>query len=227
MARPGIGYDQVAQVADALTAAGESPTIALVRQRLGSGSPNTIHRHLTAWQKVQPAGRRTPTLPDGLQAAILRELEHQATQARAEAEARMKQVEAEATELARAGEAMEAELLELNEALAGMRAERDSAVLNAQGRAGEIDRLRAEVAEERAAAEAARIEAAQTRLRAEGSMEALQNARGEIAKLHEAIESERSARALAAQEAAELRGEIKTLRELRFPPTNDGSVETR
>ena len=51
MARAGITYDQVAHRADAMAAEGRDPTIQGLREALGgTGSPNTIHKHLTAWR---------------------------------------------------------------------------------------------------------------------------------------------------------------------------------
>ena len=59
MARPGISYEQVATVADALVGQGEKPSIQRIRERLGTGSPNTIHRHLKTWRAAQaPTERR-------------------------------------------------------------------------------------------------------------------------------------------------------------------------
>ena len=49
MARRGITAEQVADTADSLLQAGERPTIERIRAQLGSGSPNTINRHLDAW----------------------------------------------------------------------------------------------------------------------------------------------------------------------------------
>lgn len=55
MARIGIAYEVVAAAADALLAEGRKTTLAAVRERIGSGSMNTIHRHSTIWQ-----GRQKP-----------------------------------------------------------------------------------------------------------------------------------------------------------------------
>ncbi|KJZ03183.1 mucin, partial [Halomonas sp. S2151] len=67
MARTGITYEQVATVADALVGQGEKPSIQRIREQLGTGSPNTIHRHLKAWRATQaPAERRAARLPDEL-----------------------------------------------------------------------------------------------------------------------------------------------------------------
>ncbi|WP_343878783.1 DNA-binding protein, partial [Cupriavidus pauculus] len=50
MAREGITFEQVAAAADALVGEGQQPTIRAIRERLGTGSPNTVHKHLTAWR---------------------------------------------------------------------------------------------------------------------------------------------------------------------------------
>ncbi|MGP9743695.1 DNA-binding protein, partial [Halomonas sp. AOP4-A1-5] len=50
MARPGISFEHVAHAADTLVGRGERPTIAAVRDEIGTGSPNTIHRHLQQWR---------------------------------------------------------------------------------------------------------------------------------------------------------------------------------
>jgi chromosome segregation ATPase len=68
MARTGVTEKQVAQAADELVLAGERPTIERVRASLGTGSPNTLIRHLDAWWK-QLGERLTETrrqinLPD-------------------------------------------------------------------------------------------------------------------------------------------------------------------
>ncbi|MFA7486932.1 MAG: DNA-binding protein [Lysobacteraceae bacterium] len=51
MARSGVTEEQVAHAADELLLAGERPTIERVRASLGTGSPNTLIRHLDAWWK--------------------------------------------------------------------------------------------------------------------------------------------------------------------------------
>ena len=65
MARQGITFEQVAAVADALAGEGQQPTIRAVREKLGdTGSPNTIHKHLTAWREARPvAAAAAPELP--------------------------------------------------------------------------------------------------------------------------------------------------------------------
>ena len=81
MARQGITFEQVAAVADALAGEGQQPTIRAVREKLGdTGSPNTIHKHLTAWREARPvAAAAAPELPQALTAAIAAEIERAAS----------------------------------------------------------------------------------------------------------------------------------------------------
>ena len=67
MARPGITFEQVAAVADAMLGKGQQPTINGVRERIGTGSPNTIHKHLLVWRAARPQTiAAVPELPASL-----------------------------------------------------------------------------------------------------------------------------------------------------------------
>ncbi len=97
MAREGISYDQVAAAADALVGAGQKPSIRNVREALGTGSPNTVHRHLTAWRAAQPVAQGVAyELPADLANAFGRELARGAAAARAEVEAQLVEARQEA-----------------------------------------------------------------------------------------------------------------------------------
>ena len=122
MAREGITFEQVAAAADGLAGEGQQPTIRAVRERLGTGSPNTIHKHLTAWREARPVAAATaPELPHALAASISAEIERAAAQARGEIQGRLVQAQAEAAELAAAGEVIEAERDALAEQVATLR----------------------------------------------------------------------------------------------------------
>lgn len=54
MARKGISYELVEEVANELVAEGIQPTTRLIRLRLGTGSPNTIQRYINAWLNARP-----------------------------------------------------------------------------------------------------------------------------------------------------------------------------
>ena len=62
--------------ADQLVQEGKKPTIASLRERLGSGSITTIHKYLTQWKarKNQPA---SPTPPPSEFSALLRAVQSQ------------------------------------------------------------------------------------------------------------------------------------------------------
>lgn len=128
MARPGISFEIVAHAADTLVGRGEKPTIAAVRNEIGTGSPNTIHKHLTAWKATQaPAQRQTATLPDELAAALAQEIERQASAARADAEAIALDAQQTADQLAETGETLETENDDLRAKADQLSAERDEA----------------------------------------------------------------------------------------------------
>ena len=91
MAGEGITKEQVAAACNTLVAQGKKPTIRSVREQLGdTGSPNTIHRFLTAWQDAQPVtAAAAPALSVGVVNAIAAEMANAVGQVRAELEARL------------------------------------------------------------------------------------------------------------------------------------------
>lgn len=115
--RSGITYAQVSNAIDELTVSGINPTIQSIRTHLGTGSPNTIHRHLTAWRSAAPVVERSIVdLPEQLKADILKlqtgivlEIEKQAVAARATAEKELISMNDESDILSKAGEQLEAE----------------------------------------------------------------------------------------------------------------------
>lgn len=193
MARPGITYDEVIAAIDAILASSEEPTIQRIREHLGTGSPNTIHRHLVAWRASRPVEqRKAPELPAELQAALVKEIERQAAEARTDVERFLVEAQKEAATLAKAGDELEelnGTLEEQNEALAAEK-ERQAALANE--RHDEIEELKGDLDRERKAAEEARIQVAQGR----NKIEALAQETDDLkAKLAEAVTDAKSARA--------------------------------
>jgi colicin import membrane protein len=133
MARIGITFEQVAAAADALVGAGKQATIQAVREALGNtGSPNTIHKHLTAWRAARPqAVAAAVELPAELVNALGAEISRAAAKARAEIEGQLVQTLAEAAELSAAGEALEIERDELTQQVGTLTTERDQATATA------------------------------------------------------------------------------------------------
>ena len=220
MARPGITYDEVIAAIDALLASGEEPTIQRSREQLGTGSPNTIHRHLVTWRASRPVEqRKAPELPAELQAALVKEIERQAAEARTDVERSLVEAQKEAATLAKAGEELEelnGTLEEQNEALA---AEKERQATLANERHDEIEELKINLDRERKAAEEARIQVAQGR----NKIEALDQQADELrAKLTDAAAESKSAQAAqvvaektAAVAEARLESEKATTAELR------------
>jgi colicin import membrane protein len=222
MARQGVSYEMVEAVAQAMEAASPgSATLRAVREQIGSGSPNTIQRHLVAWRENRPKSVAQPfTMPDDVMRALAGWVVQSSTGARADAEERAFQAQAAADELARAGEALEVERDEMLAELAVMTTQRDQALATADERAVEIHRLLADIERERALAGSAQVDAAQARLRAESQVEQLAEMKARIAELAAAVDAERAARtvaerdlAVAAAKLASVTGDLKAVRD--------------
>lgn len=73
MARPGVTYLDVANVAQQLIAAGKAPTIESVRIALGTGSNSTLGNHLRTWKSKQDQTQQIAAkenIPEELIAAL-------------------------------------------------------------------------------------------------------------------------------------------------------------
>lgn len=199
MARQGISYEQVVDAAKALVAEQLKPTLSAVRERLGSGSMNTIHRHLTAWQGQQkPAARKIGDPNPRLIAALGTELSRVADDAAADAEAALAQVMSENAVLASTGEALEAERDALTQELQQVATERDKLAGKATEQAAEIERLNAESERERGELASVRRALAQVELR----MEALPHLERDLNELRAQLAAEQSARVSSDRTAA-------------------------
>ena len=216
MARIGVTSEQVSAVADALIGEGKQATIRAVRERLGDrGSPNTIQKHLSAWRDAQPmAAAAALELPQTLAAAIAAEIGRAAAQARAEIEGRLVEVQTEAADLAMTGESLEDERDSLIAQMAVLTTERDTLAGKAAQQAADLVELTGRVEREQQAAEAARVELATARLRAEGLTERHAAQGKEVEQLRAAVEGERKGRIAAEQAAAVLAARLEASAEL-------------
>ena len=176
MARQGITRDQVFTAADALVGDGQQPTINAIRERLGgTGSPNTIHKHLVQWREARPvAAVAAPELPQALTAAIAGEIEKAAAKSRAEKEQELQQAQAEAAELGAAGEALEAERDELAEQVAVLTTERDTLAGKAAQQAADLAEAQQRIEREREEESMAALEHRLAELRAAQEADATQ-----------------------------------------------------
>jgi chromosome segregation ATPase len=214
MARTGVTFEQVEAAADAIRGEGLQPTINAVRERIGTGSPNTIHRHLTAWRSARPqAVTVTTELPTSLTSAIATEIERAAASARAEIESKLVQTQTEAAELANIGEDLEAERDELIEQVAALTTERDTLAGKAEQQAADIKAQAERIEREQQAAEAARVELARAQLKIESSVEKLADQAAEVQRLRIALDTETQSRITAEQQAAVLTAKLEAMTE--------------
>ena len=94
MARPGVTKEEVFSAADTLKSVGTSVTIQNVRNHLGTGSPNTIHRHLGNWKLENIATKKTSIdISDTLKKALLSEIQYINKQEVGDFEQRLKDAE--------------------------------------------------------------------------------------------------------------------------------------
>jgi len=213
MARPGITREQVTQAADALVAEGQNPSIEAIRKRLGTGSPNTVHKHLTEWRAARP---QTPAavreIPASLTAALAAEIERATAQARAEIEGQLVEAQAEAAALADAGEGLEADREALTDQVADLTSERDILAGKAAQQAADLDALAQRIEREQQAAESARVELATARLKIEAHAERQAEQAQEMRRLRDALETATAAKVAGEQSAAVLAAQLEGLR---------------
>lgn len=117
----GITQEQVDQAADAIVATGERPTVEKIRNRLGTGSPNTVTRMLDGWRQGLSERLRQvsllPELPDEVGQAMTALWTQALQHARAQAQ---QELQAEHEALQRATADLDARASEVAAKLAAM-----------------------------------------------------------------------------------------------------------
>jgi colicin import membrane protein len=210
--RPGITFEQVAAAADSMLGQGVTPTIQNVRDTIG-GSPNTVHRHLTAWREALPKqAAEAPALPPALAAAFAAEISRATAEARSEIETKLVQVQKESADLAAAGEVLETERDNLAELVQELTDSNNILTGRNGEQASEITRLAADLERERIAADQKTTDLAQVRNRVQSLTEALAEKSAAMEKLtltntaetQSRIEAEKGAAVLQAQLTAAL-----------------------
>jgi len=168
----GVTAEQVIAAAEAIAAQGDRPSVRAIRDRLETGSFNTIQRYLSEWRETRPLITQAAyELPAQLANDFGKELRRGAEAATAELRAELSEAHAETKERAKEGEALEIQLSELTEIVDALTHERDTAAAEAAARADEIRRLSEQLSDEKRAAESARTEVATARVKIETQAE--------------------------------------------------------
>ena len=215
MPRPGVTYDEVAAIADQILAGGVEPQVHDIRERLGTGSDSTIHRHLTAWRNARPpASSALPQLPASLLQEIERVLTKAVAEARAGLEARLVLSQAEAEDLSDAMGELEVEQQRLQGQISDITAQRDALSDKVEAQATDIVRLTSEAERERQATDLARTEVAHTRLKTDAQAEKISEQAADIARLAAERETEAKARIAAEQASAVKDARLGAMQEL-------------
>lgn len=200
--------EQTFAVADALQAEGIRPTLREVYARLGHGSMSTINGHMQRWREahVRPPLAQ-PILPPALQRSLMDFIAAEVAAARAPLDAELAEQFQVAADLAAEGERLAKALEESSAAVAKLEAQRAAA----DGRAKQLDlelaAAKADAAQERQGAEAARTELARVVVR----LESLGQLQSDLSAARERLEQERLGRAQAEQRVAVLAARQKDL----------------
>jgi len=206
----GVTAEQVIAAAEAIAAQGDRPSVRSIRDRLETGSFNTIQRYLSEWRETRPQITQAAyELPAQLANDFGKELRRGAEAATAELRSELSEAHAETKERAKEGEALESQVFELTEVVATLTQERDTAAAEAAARLDQINGLADQLKQAQGAAEAARTEVATARVKIETQAEQItdikQQAEKQIAELKERINAgtEKLDAARAGQQEAE------------------------
>jgi hypothetical protein len=129
-ARHAVTIDEVTAAASSLQDDGKRVTIEAVRDFLGTGSPNTIHKHLIVWRAshAKPAEAPKADIPEPVAAALGNWVQQFAQEASAGVRDALAQSESDMQALLESGEQLEAERDELLAQVASVTTARDQAV---------------------------------------------------------------------------------------------------
>lgn len=203
MARLGITYEEVAAAAESITANGEHPSIQAIRNQLGTGSPNTIHKHLKRWRESRPAQLVAAIeLPKALTQALHDVIHQAASSARAETQLALAEAQAEADELSSEGELLETERDTLLDQVKEITVEHDRQRLLLEQQDQSITKHLADIKREQEAAELARIETAKSRVELEQLRKMVTDLNEQLKASTAALESAKSEAVEAKQQAA-------------------------
>jgi hypothetical protein len=170
MARQAVTIDEVTAAATSLQNDGKRVSIEAVRDVLGTGSPNTIHKHLIVWRTSHARPAETPKadIPESVVAALGSWVQQFAQAASAGVRDALAQSESDMEALLESGERLEAERDELLAQVASATTARDQALATAAERGEDIERLTVELRNARQVATDALVGKAKDQLAIEG-----------------------------------------------------------
>jgi DNA repair exonuclease SbcCD ATPase subunit len=221
MARQEVMYEEVEAAAISLQHDGAQVTIDTVREALGKGSPNTIHKHLAEWRTSQAKPAETPKadIPESILAELRNWAQQFAEEAATGARDALAQSDSDMDTLLKAGEELEREHEELLEQVASLTAARDQALALADERADEIERLTTELNDARQVAMDALVSKAKDQLAIDGKDAQLADLRTQLERNLTASAADSDARLAAEMELVgavtardSLANEVKDLR---------------
>lgn len=207
-------YDQVAKVADDLRSRFPNkkggPSVRDVFA-ITAGDYRAVQKHMRAWRRTQVSASQdgAPTLSPAILRALSEEITQQLNSATANQSAELEDCREELEDLQRECSIQADRATDLETRLQEAIAERERVATERDHQFHRVAKLQEQVSAERAAAENARIELAQTRLKTTGDAELVLALRADLNLRREEIEAERAARIeaerkLAAAEAAHL-----------------------
>lgn len=207
-----ITYDDVAFACQAILQDSKSPTIKLVREKLGRGSESTIGPLLKQWKETLPKSPSSAHIevPQSVSNQLTLWLRAHAANACAELEQRLADAAQDQETLTRAAIALEEQLKDRDGKLATLTTERDQEAAIALEKRLEIERLLKELDRERYALNTARGEHATAQFQVMSQAERLNEFRTSLEISEQALTSVREAKSAAEVRAAVATAESRT-----------------
>jgi len=196
-----ITFGQVAQIADAMKAAGARPTARAVRERIGFGSMGTVHKLLQQWAgKVGGASEDEgeAELPSHITKALMDFIGSEVATAQETLQEELQEAQEEAAALASENERLGKIIEELEQTLADERTTAATIEGKALTLAEEVASWKTQCINERHAAENTRLELAKALLQ----LEAVPAKDAELATLKAELSTEHEKRINAEKQAA-------------------------
>jgi len=199
MAKAIVTREAVFAAADALTAAGEDPSILAIQARIGGGSYSTVKRYLDAWKTERKAAAPAIEVPPEISTRGEELVRALWAAAHGLAEQRIAEVRREADQQVRQARA-ELEIAEMT--IARLEAEADQA-------AQQLDAIQQQLVEARGALEETRLAARIAETRTIEQEQQIADLRRQVTQYREELDAARAQ----AMEQARLSGELSALRQ--------------